>query len=396
MSEIPHLPSIRTQFVNLWIDDGNGPVDQGLYHHVERINEEYLKNRGWNTDSNLYDAADFTFEPSDLSDLAVDETGAPRNEDFFEGALEINAGEDHRPLIAMLTAVLDPQRSFVSVLDQYFDRNNAMTWLATNFLLAQADAVRHNYYLYNPAGSEKFYFLPWDYDEAMGSWEELLNNYDSDSLRERLEFGYAVGEPNVFISRFYRLPGIHEQFIDAVEYIRQSHLTDQSIAEKAEKYIRIVEPFQTRAPDKQFNPWFSVSKAEEFARGPAENEQALKTRFSVPMPPTLYQPELQGSQWRFTWKPAYDVTGHDITYELQVSTSPEFNADDIVVNATGIDGAAGLVEYYEDASQLRSGAHYARLTARASNDPDRFWQISLNRLDQDGNRYHGVMRFTVP
>ena len=67
-----------------------------------------------------------------------------------------------------------------------------------------------------------------------------------------------------------------------------------------------------------------------------------------------------------------------------------------MVNATGIDGAAGLVEYYEDASQLRSGAHYARLTARASNDPDRFWQISLNRLDQDGNRYHGVMRFNVP
>jgi len=27
MAEIPNLPSVRTQFVNLWIDDGEGPVD---------------------------------------------------------------------------------------------------------------------------------------------------------------------------------------------------------------------------------------------------------------------------------------------------------------------------------------------------------------------------------
>lgn len=396
MSEIPHLPSIRTQYVNLWIDDGNGPVDQGLYHHVERINKNYLKNRGFDTEGNLYDAEDFQFELSDLSDCAVNEDGTPKNEDFFESALSINAGEDHRPLVAMLTALHDPERTFESVLDQYFDQNNVMTWMAANILLHQYDAVRHNYYLFNPAGSEKFYFLPWDYDEALETWKEPPNDYEQDSLRQREIFGYAVGEPNVFISKFYRLPGMHEQMIAAVEYIRQNHLTDSAFAEKADRYIRIAEPFQLRAPDNEFNPWFNVASAEKFARGPSENVEALKTRFSIPMPPTLNYPVLQGSEWRFSWKPAYDVTGNSISYELQVSRSPSFEPDNLVVNLTGIDDAVGTVEQGVGARQLPSGTYYARLTARASNEPFRFWSVSLNRLEQDGARYYGVIRFSVP
>jgi len=54
MSMVPHLPSIRTQFVNLWIDDGEGPVDYGLFTHVEFAGKEYLVNRGLNDDNRLY------------------------------------------------------------------------------------------------------------------------------------------------------------------------------------------------------------------------------------------------------------------------------------------------------------------------------------------------------
>jgi len=396
MSDIPHMPSIRTQFVNLWIDDGDGPVDQGLYHHVERPSKYYLQNRGFDPDGNMYDAEDFQFELSDLSDVAVDADGVPINEDFFESALGINAGEDHRQLVAMLTALHDPERTFVSVLDQYFDRNNVMTWMAVNILLHQYDAVRHNYYLFNPAGSEKFYFLPWDYDEALGTWKEPPDNYERDSLRQRVDFGYAAGEPNIFISNFYRLPGMHQQMILAVDYIRQNYMTDAIFTQRAEKYIRIAEPFQQRAPDDQFNPWFNISSAMKFARGPGENVDALKSRFSIPMPPTLYEPVLQGSEWRFSWKPAYDVTGNGIKYELQVSRNPSFEPEDVVVDLINIGDADGTVIQGVDESQLPSGTYYARLTARANNDPDRFWQISLNRLEQDGRRYYGVMRFTVP
>jgi len=42
MQELPNLPSLRTQFVNLWIDDGAGPEDYGLFTHVEFVVERTL------------------------------------------------------------------------------------------------------------------------------------------------------------------------------------------------------------------------------------------------------------------------------------------------------------------------------------------------------------------
>ena len=150
----------------------NGPVDYGLFTHVERVNEYYLRNREWKDDGNIYKAEDFRFDKSDLSDILVDENGEPLNVERFETALEIENGDDHRVLQAMLEAMKNPARTFESVLDQYFDRANVLAWVATNIMVHQADAVRHNFILYNPAGTQKFYFLPWDYDETMSTWRE--------------------------------------------------------------------------------------------------------------------------------------------------------------------------------------------------------------------------------
>lgn len=45
--------------------------------------------------------------------------------------------------------------------------------------------------------------MPWNYDEALRSWKELPDNYESDSLRQRVEIGYAEEEPGVMISNHY-------------------------------------------------------------------------------------------------------------------------------------------------------------------------------------------------
>ena len=395
MSEIPHLPSVRTQFVNLWIDDGEGPVDQGLYHHAERINDTYLDNRGLDDDGNLYDAEDFTFSLSDLSDVSVDEEGEPLNEDFFESALGISEGKDHRPLVAMLQALHNPERSFESVLDQYFDKNNVMAWMAVNMLLRQNDSVKHNYYLFNPSESDKFYFLPWDYDQALGAWNELDNTYEDEAIRERLAYGYASGESNVFISNFYRLPGIHQQILNAVDYIRQNHISDEFMETNAQEHIDIAEPFQLRLPDQEFNPFFNAYSARAYARGIGENAQIMRSSFSIPLPPTFNAPQQVGGSFVFSWKPAFDVTGHSISYDLEISETPQFSASDIVVSETGIRDADDIVMYPVDASRFEERDYYARVTARVSTDPDRFWQVSLNRLTQGGETYRGVMRFDV-
>ena len=140
MSNVTGLPSLRTQFVNLWIDDGQGLVDFGLYTHVEALHEEFLENRGWGEDDNIYKAEQFAFSTADMQAMALDETGAPLDAEAFEERLSIKTGEDdHTQLNAMLVAINDPAQNFDTVLDRYFDRDNVLMWVTVNFLLGQKD-----------------------------------------------------------------------------------------------------------------------------------------------------------------------------------------------------------------------------------------------------------------
>ena len=119
--------------------------------------------------------------------------------------LEIERGDDHRKVVEMLTALNDPDQSMESVLDRYFNRNNVLMWLTVNLLMGQQDAVTQNYFLYNPIGSEKFYFLPWDYDGAFRTEPELLPTFGAAELRERLYWGYARYGDNFFVSRYLKI-----------------------------------------------------------------------------------------------------------------------------------------------------------------------------------------------
>jgi len=395
MSEIPNLPSMRTQFVNLWIDDGNGPEDYGLFTHVERVNEFFLRKRAWNEDDNVYKAEYFRFRESDLASLAVDENGEPLDEDLFERTLEIENGDDHRMLVAMMNALHDPDRTFDSVLDQYFDRDNVMAWIATNILIHQADAVRHNFFLYNPLGSEKFYFMPWDYDAAMGEWREPPNDLSNDSLRQRLEYGYALAARNPFLENYYRQPGIHQQILATVNDLRQNVVTDDAMASKANHYIKLVAPFQQRPPDSVNNPDFTAYSAVSQINAVGVNAEALRSRFGLLMAPILAKPELQGSSWIFRWTDAYDVTGEagSASYRLQIATTPTFDDGTVVVDT---DEAGGSLEQSVDGGLLPTGQYFARLIATPANEPERLWQVSGNKLYFNNEVYYGTLEFDVP
>ncbi|MGQ7846483.1 CotH kinase family protein [Granulosicoccus sp. 3-233] len=398
MSQVPDLPSIRSQFVNLWIDDGEGPVDYGLFTHVERGSDYYLAQRGWGDDGNLYKAEDFRFDSSDLEDIRVDADGEPLNDARFASVLSIENGDDHRALESMLSAMHDPDRSFQSVLDEYFDDDNVMAWVSFNILVHQADITRHNFFLYNPANTRKFYFIPWDYDEAMGLWRDPPNDLKNDSLRQRVEFGYAVAARNSFLENFYRLPGIHERIVQATEQLRQTVLTEEVMTERVNGYLQRVAPYQKREPDSLHNPDFSLYLSEKLISAPGENLEALRTRFRVLMAPLLLEPQAMGGQWLFSWKPAHDVTATsgDIHYRLQVATTPLYEEGEIVVDVQDIADSVEMVSQHVDAALLPAGEYYARVIATPENEPDKYWQVSGNKLHIDRSTYYGSLQFRVP
>ena len=396
MSQIPHLPSMRTQLVNLWIDDGEGPVDYGLFTHVERPNDDYLERHGLDKDGNLYQAEDFRFDADDLEDIAVDEDGEPLSDIRFESVLDIKEGKDHRGLFNMMSALHDPDRDFESVLDQYFNLNNVKTWMAVNILLQQADATRHNYYLYQPSDSEKFYFLPWDYDAALKGWDEPENNYEREPLRVRTTFGYSTSSENFFTTRYLQQSGIHDELVEATAYIRENYMTDSFMTETTNNLTMAASPFQQRAPDSTYNQFYRESSSLAVAENPRINEQAHRELFHIPTPPYLHEPERNGDQWRFSWAPAFSVTSQELSYDLEIANNPDFSASSTIVNIDNIADSDDVIAVDVNALSLPTGTYYARLTARSSNEPGRFWQVANNIFDSETDRYFGVITFDAP
>lgn len=392
MSDIPHLPSFRTQFVNLWIDDGQGPVDFGFYTHAERADRRYLERRNLNDDDRLYKASFFRFRESDRKTLLIDEAGKPLDKDLFESVLEIQNGKDHRNLVSMLESLHDPEESFQSVFDRHFNENNVLTWMAFNLLIGQRDVTRHNYFLYNPNDSGIFYFLPWDYDLTFKKHDEPENDFTSEQLHKRLNYGYATGSRNEFMESYYRLPGTHERIIAAAAELRESYLSDERIAEKVALLASVSFPFVSAQPDFANNPYYNDQSSADFASTVAFNYDAMINNFSIPLSPTMEDPELIDGNWIISWQPALELTGQTLTYELQIATQPTFLPDDIELQVSGIDNADDRVQYLFDSDRLSTGTtHYARLIARSVNQPERYWQVADNYVEIDEVRYYGVI-----
>ncbi len=394
MQDIPHLPSLKTQFVNLWIDDGAGPEDYGLFTHAEYVGKEYLVNRGWDSDNNIYKIEEFVFALSDLEYLAVDSDGAPLDDDRFETRLDPKRGDDHRKVIEMIQAVNDNERSFDSILEQYFDKDNVLAWVTVNFLLHQMDAVTHNFYLYNPVGTDKFYFLPWDYDGTFAVEQKPANSLETSELFRRLYYGFSKGRASNFLNRYYRQPGIYQQIVARANELRNNYLTDSTISDLARQYSEVISEYAGRMPDIEHNFAYDKSNSRDFASHVAENHAVL-LNYGIPFPPKLRDVEQSGDSLRFRWRAAHDMAGNSLSYELEISSSPEFGSDDQLLSLTGLSESDGD-GYFIDASQIGSGTRYARLIARSSSNPDEFWQIASNRPVIDGEMRVGVVEFTSP
>ncbi len=156
MQDIPHLPSLRTDFVKMSLDG----VNYGLFTHVESVGKDYLKRRGWNKDSSIYKVGDFDFVMSDAYKLTAE--GKPLDPHWFNLNLEIERGKDHRKVVEMIKVINDQRNNFTSnVMEKYFNKNNFLTWTSINFLFGNQDVMSvdsSNYYLINRKGEETFYF----------------------------------------------------------------------------------------------------------------------------------------------------------------------------------------------------------------------------------------------
>ena len=394
---IPNLPSMQTQFVNFKVEDQSNVEDYGLYTHVEYFGKEYLVQRGWDDDSGVYKAENFYFK--DDPAFALDAAGEPVDVDAFEKLMEIKRGDDHTKFVEMVQALNNPSLDFnTQVFSKYFNQDNYLSWFAVNLLLDNYDTNFHNFYLYNPKDTEKFYMVPWDYDLGLGALFDT--NYIGRTDLPRWTQSHANWWGQELHQQFLRQPGNLELLKDAMEEIKDKYLTPAKIQEKADSYYNVAFPVITSSPDidklyiggtnpekvAAYNRIFSSLAAKV-----QQNYEQFVDRIGDPMPFNLKDPVASGGSYTFEWSTAESLTGQTIRYDLEVSTTATFDSGTVVYSEDGIQGTSKTLPWL-----YASGDYYYRVIARDANAPSQYWQVGYNEIKLDsGPAVYGVVAFNA-
>lgn len=390
MRDIPHINSLRTQFAHITYNDGSADSDLGLFTHVEKMGKEYLQNRGYDTSSNIYKANEFYFESDSRLDVDPTVSGSE-----FESVLEVeNTSGDHTALRAMVTALNDDSVNFNTTFDTYFNRNNYLTWLATNILFGNHDTLTQNFALYQPAGGNRFYFLPWDYDGSLG-FEDQPNELAEGDLYDDWQLGLANWWGSPLHRRFMQEPGNLALIKAAVKEVRDQYLLAAQVQSRIDSYKIWVETLITSAPDLQDLPTYSASPLTD-AQQWADEYQRLTTtvqtnydrfisRLQNPMP-YWQAASIDAGQLVLEWDAATDLQGNPVTYSIKVGTDPTF-ASGLVVNQTGLTTTIATV------TAPPAGTYYMKVVARDSEGHNTH---AFDRTDVGNSRYFGVLKFIIP
>lgn len=391
MRDIPHINSLRTQFTHITYNDGSADSDLGLFTHVEKMGKEYLLNRGYAPTSNIYKANEFYFEEDARLNVNPTEPGSE-----FESVLEVeNTSGDHTALRAMVTALNDDSVDFNTTFDTYFNRNNYLTWLATNILFGNHDTLTQNFALYQPAGGNRFYFLPWDYDGSLG-FEDQPNELAEGDLYDDWQLGLANWWGSPLHRRFMQEPGNLALIKAAVKEIRDQYLLAAQVQSRIDSYKIWVETLITSAPDLQDLPTYSASPLTD-AQQWADEYQRLTTtvqtnydrfisRLQNPMP-YWQAAEIISGKLVLDWDASFDLQKNPVTYSVKVATDPAFTAGSVIFSKTGLSTTIATT------TAPAAGTYYMQVVAR---DSEGHTTHAFDRTDVGNSRYFGVLQFTLP
>jgi spore coat protein H len=365
LRRITGFTSLRTGFVHLFID----AVDQGLYEWVEEPDENFLTARGLNAGGALYKAKNFPFAPIN------DETASDPAK--VAAIIAAKARPDLAKLRRMLAAVNDTRQPIDDVVANYFNRDNYVTWLAVNVLMADYDSTHQNFMLYSPPGFEGWYFLPWDYD---GAWE--WNDQPGAQRLPRSREGVANWWSVVLHRRFLSEPHNLAELTTRVSELASTTISDAESARVLARHHDLVKTFIGRPPDIDSLPCDQAGTAAaiglwdaEYARiasSPGRSRDEFVATLDRPMPYWLYFPvNPSTASVTFTWSPSFQLHGAAIGYDIEVGRSADFEPAAVLAGTKGISEQTFT-------TALPSGHYFWRVTARAATNPNNDWQQAVN------------------
>jgi spore coat protein CotH len=161
------IPAPRTAFaeVTLTIDGECDREPLGLYTVVEEIDKAFLRRHYGDDDGMLLKpegVQGLEYKGEDWADYA-----------WFEPKSEPSEQQQRRLIDVTRLVHQADDDTFRSEISDFLDLDKFARFLAANTLLSNMDSFLtqvHNYNIYLPTESDKFEFLPWDMDLAMGAF----------------------------------------------------------------------------------------------------------------------------------------------------------------------------------------------------------------------------------
>lgn len=368
MQGLPDYATMRTNFMHVFIKDGSKTdseyQDYGLFTHVENPDDTYLEAHGMYTGANFYKPRDFEFMTWEIEQNWEGE--------LYDTVLKNMGSDDIAKLERMVFAINDSETNYDEVFDTYFDRDNYLTWLATNLLFNNYDTMSRNFLLYSPPNIEKWYFLPWDYDACLFSqtrWEQ--ESYYSWSGLQRY-----WGSP--LHRKFFQNPDNVQQLCDKVEEV-YDYLQTTDLQGRSERYAEVYRQYVINSPADQ--TYLLETRKVDY-------EQELDTirsfpqiidyyhnlfyqRLQCPMPFFLGDVAWEGDSLKLLWSDSYDLQNDALYYEVALFTDPDARDATTLFSGTT---ASNHIEV--EGLDLPNGRYYWESVAV---DPSGNRQISFDR-----------------
>jgi len=387
MKQIPHITSLRTQFVHLYVKDQTKEpwstkfVDYGLFTQIEQVNKRFLKSHLLDPNGQLYKATSFDFEKRD--DLRTEDDPL-YNEELFSNLLEIKGNRNHSKLIEMLDAINDEEIPIEYSFEKYFDEENYFTWMAYNILVGNIDTQNQNFFLYSPLNSNKWYLLPWDYD---GSLDRQQREEFGRSPDQYFETGIANYWGGPLHSRVLRVEKYRKMLDDKINELMK-FLTPERIQSMIDVYRPVVEPYVFRPPDIIYLNGTRHQFDRQYALFPSEvqaNYQLYLDTLERPMPYFMDTPEISDGGMILRWDQAYNIKPQDVTYHIEISK--DFNFKDVIYE-TDIVNVTTLTTAVPE-----PGTYFWRVIA--TNAAGKVQYSIESYIDKEEHLHDGVRSFTI-
>ena len=372
MTKIPQMLSCRTTFVHLYVKDKtqgeDGPFrDYGLYTQVEQVNKTYLRNRGFDSDGQLYKAGrDFDWERHE--DVIMAATDENYDKERFEQYLEIGGSEEHEKIMELLDAVNDPDLPIDQVVERYFDQENLYYWMAFHILTGNKDVLEGNYYLYSSRGSDKWYFISWDNDGILKEGYEKLGDTSYDRSWNKGIFPFV---DTVLFQRILKNDVCRQALDAAVEDLYAGSLSQEAIQKEIDQYKETVKDYLYVLPDQTYA---RVSEenyeilADSMAKEAADNYSLYQESKKSPWPFHILDPVSENGKIVLTWEQAYLHGDGEVSYAVDL-------ARDYTLENSLVSAAVNTQRMETDA--LLPGQYFVRVRA-----------LSDGGISQDAYEYY--------